>query len=481
MSSEIAVLPAKELKVFIETFGCQMNILDSELLVERLKGAGHSIVQSNTDADVLLYNTCSVRDLSEHKVLSRLGEAKLRKSKGEKLLVGVIGCMAERASMKLFNKNREIDLLVGPSKIDTVPALLSELTNPTETKPQRQIALSDFRLRKGKDAQGSVTEDLEMLDSLRQLSTDAAKGQAFVRITRGCNKFCSFCVVPRTRGPEAHRRPDAIIDEVKRLVDGGIMEVTLLGQTINHYIFNDGGKTTSFADLLHRVHEEVPALRRLRFLTSHPRDFTDEALDVMAQSDRICKYLHIPAQSGSNRILQAMNRGYTKEIYLELIERARSRMPDISIVGDMIVGFPTESEEDFQESLDLLRLVRYKSVFVFKYSPRPDTIAFKRFADDVLVADKKDRNQRMLKLQNQIALDHHLSMVGKQVDVLVEGRAKIDPRVASGMAATNNHIRLTARTRGDHIVAFDGPESLIGSLQSVQVTQASALALCGRL
>lgn len=464
-------------RVYIETFGCQMNILDSELLVEKLKIAGHSIVNNKLDANVLLYNTCSVRDLSEHKVLSRLGEAKQRKLEGEKLLVGVIGCMAERAASGLFKNNREIDLLVGPSKIDTVPQLLADLNGGLA--PKRQMALSDFKNRKGKGSDLSVTEDLEMLDSLRQLPSDNAKGQAFVRITRGCNKFCSFCVVPRTRGPEAHRRPDAIIDEVKRLADAGMLEVTLLGQTINHYEFTDGGKTTSFADLLFRIHEEVPHVARLRFLTSHPRDFTDETLDVMATSARICHYLHIPAQSGSNRILKAMNRGYTVEEYLQLIERARSRMPNISIMSDMIVGFPTESEDDFAASLDLLRTVRYKNVFVFKYSPRPDTIAHKRFVDDVPIAEKKERNQRMLTLQNEIALAHHLSLVGQKLDVIVEGKAKNNPNARNGIELLDGSVRLTSRTRGDHIVAFDGPESLIGKMLTVEITGGTALALNG--
>jgi len=468
------------LKVFIETFGCQMNILDSELLAERLKIAGHRMVEKNDEAEVLLYNTCSVRDLSEHKVRSRLGEAKLRKQKGEKLLVGVIGCMAERAGIEILKKNNEIDLLVGPSKIDTIPNLIDELRQKN-TKPKQQIALSDFRVRKGKGSDLSVTEDLEMLDSLRQLPAGSNKGQAFVRITRGCNKFCSFCVVPRTRGPEAHRRPDAILDEVRRLVDSGIVEVTLLGQTINHYEFSDGAKTTSFADLLYRIHEEVPHLARLRFLTSHPRDFTDETLDVMASSSRICQYLHIPAQSGSNRILQAMNRGYTRETYLELIERARARMPDISIIGDMIVGFPTETEEDFVASLDLLKIVKYKNVFVFKYSPRPDTIAHKRFVDDVSVADKKDRNQRMLSLQNEIALSHHLSMIGRSMDVVVEGEAKISPQLRNGINLAPGMVRLTSRTRGDHIVSLDGPTSLIGKLVKVEITSGTSLALSGQL
>ncbi len=465
--------------VYLETFGCQMNILDSELVQDRLRAEGYHFVDSDQNADVVLYNTCSVRDLSEQKVLSRLGQMRERKASGNRVVVGVLGCMAERANTDILKKNTGIDLLVGPSKLDQVPDLLAKALSKNahfDHTPHTEIAVSDFRLRKGKSPSTAMMDELEALDTARSLTGYASGNQAYVRITRGCNKFCSFCVVPRTRGPESHRHPTAIVDEVKRLVDRGVLEVTLLGQTINHYYYQDGGPTTSFADLLYRIHEEVKNLPRLRFLTSYPRDFTDEALDVMAKSDRICKYLHIPAQSGSDRVLQRMNRGYTRDIYMSLIERARARMPNISLIGDMIVGFPGETEEDFQESLSLLREVRYKNVFVFKYSPRPGTVANKRDIDDIDAATKRDRNQRMLAVQHEVSLAHHLSMLDTVVPVLIEGTAKIDPGVVS-----DHTVRLTARTTGDHIVAFDGPSSLIGKIANVKLTKASSLAFTGEL
>src|SRR5579871_5960447 len=367
MTKGIAQKPAHDSRIFLETFGCQMNILDSELVQGQFHEAGYHFVDRAEDANVVLLNTCSVREVSENKVLSRLGKLKERKESGERLVVGVLGCMAERSNDELSKKRPFIDLMVGPSKIHDTLALVEAALAKT-SQQETQKSLSYFVKRKGplKNDSLSTFDDLETLDRMRAVDDRASPWQAYVRITRGCNKFCAFCVVPRTRGPELHRPPGAIIDEVKRLTDGGALEVTLLGQTINHYYFDEHDKKWSFADLLFNIHEQVPSLKRLRFLTSYPRDFTDDALDVMRSCERISKYLHIPAQSGSDKVLREMNRGYDLETYLGLIERAKARMPDISLIGDMIVGFPNETDEDFQLSIDLLRMVRYKNVFVFK-------------------------------------------------------------------------------------------------------------------
>ena len=468
-------------KVFLETFGCQMNILDSELVQGQLKSAGYSFVDNAESADVVLLNTCSVRDLSEQKVLSRLGILKARKEAGERVVVGVLGCMAERAHDGLAQKKPFIDLMVGPSKIHDTLKLVDEALQKT-TKQPTQKSLSNFKDRKGikESAMLSPFDDLEALDRSRPLEARGQQWQAYVRITRGCNKFCSFCVVPRTRGPEMHRPVQSIIDEVKHLVEHGAKEVTLLGQTINHYFYEDNGRRWSFADLLFQIHEQVKDLPRLRFLTSYPRDFTDEALDVMRDCDRICKYLHIPAQSGSDRMLRAMNRGYDVETYLGLIERAKSRMPTISLIGDMIVGFPGETEEDFLLSLDLLRTVRYKNVFVFKYSPRPGTVAH-RLVDDVPAEVKKARNNAMLDVQNQIALELHQDMVGKDFMVLCEGEAKIDNEALSPFVELRlnkeEQVNLMGRTGGDHIIHFRGSKAHIGSLVPVRIQEARPLSL----
>ncbi len=339
-----------DMRVFLETFGCQMNILDSELVEGQFRAAGYRFVNSAEEANIVLLNTCSVRDVCEHKVLSRLGKLKERKAKGEDVVVGVLGCMAERSHDELAKKRPFIDVMVGPSKIHDTFRLIESALEKTK-KSETLKSLSYFVNRKGQAESEMLSplDDLEMLDRMRPLDQRSTPWQAYVRITRGCNKFCAFCVVPRTRGPELHRPPDSIIDEIKRLADNGAQEVTLLGQTINHYYFNEHNKTWSFADLLFNIHEQVPSLKRLRFLTSYPRDFTDEALDVMRDSERICKYLHIPAQSGSDKVLKDMNRGYDLDTYLGLIERAKTRMPNISLIGDMIVGFPDETESDFQK------------------------------------------------------------------------------------------------------------------------------------
>lgn len=464
---------SKDNKIFLETFGCQMNILDSELIKNQFTKAGYDFVSNADEAKIVLLNTCSVRDVSEHKVLSRLGKIKIRKNRGEDVVVGVLGCMAERAHDELISKNPFIDLLVGPSKIhDTLKLVEFALKEPSNN----QKSLSGFKNRKAlqQDPFLSPLDDLEILDQNRHI--DGVKfAQAYVRITRGCNKFCSFCVVPRTRGPEMHRHPHAIIKEINNLVDNGAKEVTLLGQTINHYYYQDGGQTWSFADLLYLIHENIKHLPRIRFLTSYPRDFTDEALDVMKDCPRICRYLHIPAQSGSNDILKAMNRGYDIDTYLSLIERAKKRMPDISLVGDMIVGFPGETDKDFQLSIDLLLKVSFKNVFVFKYSPRPHTNAFK-LVDSVPIEVKKQRNNEMLKIQNQISLQIHNNMIDKDFEILCEGESKIKD---DNLLSLNHkkYLNLMGRTRGDHIVHFTGEKTDIGSLLMVKINKAGPLSL----
>jgi tRNA-2-methylthio-N6-dimethylallyladenosine synthase len=481
-------------RVFLETFGCQMNILDSELVRDQLITLGYRFVPRADDADIVLYNTCAVRDQSEQKVMSRLGVMKQRKQTQPNLVVGMLGCMAERTGAAVAQTHRHLDLVVGPSELDTLPMLLQQVVHERALgNSGQQVQLSGHTSRRSKTLDAAM-DRLEALDQGRLVDPDHAHHQAYVRITRGCNKFCSFCVVPYTRGPEVHRDPDAVVAEVRKLVEGGAVEVTLLGQTINHYQHGD----TSFARLLQRVHDEIPQLPRLRFLTSYPRDFTDETLDVMANSERMCRFLHIPAQSGSDRMLRQMNRGYTRDTYLSLIERARARMPDIAIVGDMIVGYPSETDEEFEASLSLLNEVRYKTVYVFKYSPRPNTVAQKLHADDVPDAVKRSRNNQMLQVQQRISLEHHQALVGSTMTVLVEGAAKRDPQtqaaaprddagnVLYGLTKKNavredGQQRLAARTAGDHIVAFDGNPALVGHLARVRITRATALSLNGEL
>jgi tRNA-2-methylthio-N6-dimethylallyladenosine synthase len=474
--------------LYLETMGCQMNALDSELVLGELLARGFRPTEDAAGATLVVLNTCSVRQHAEDKVYSRLGQLKRSRRKNTNQIVAVIGCMAERDGEGLVEKMPHVDILCGPSELHRLPGLVDDV----RANRSRAIALSG-RLRdhttpiRNTDAHA----DLESLDSGRAfgLSSHAAtprvfgRHQAYVRITRGCNKYCTFCVVPYTRGPEVHRPPDQIVDEVLRLADAGVMEVTLLGQTVNHYHYqpDGGGRTTSFAELLRRVHDEVPQLPRLRFVTSFPRDFTDEALEVMAASPRICRYLHIPAQSGSNAVLKRMNRGYSVEEYRALLDRARALMPDIAIAGDMIVGFCGETEDDFRASVELLRFARYKNCYIFKYSPRPGTTADERLTDDVPDEVKRRRNNDLLVVQAEVSLAHHRAMLEQTVDVLVEGFSKRALRAQESEQARGDEIdrrprasgQLVGRTSGDQIVVFDGPADIIGQLAPVRVVAAT--------
>ena len=488
-------------KLYLETFGCQMNVLDSELVLGQLRAHGFESVEDRDTADVILYNTCSVREHAEQKVWSRLGELRERKRLDPGLILGVIGCMAERDGRNIFQRHPHVDILCGPGELDKLAGMVhnAAVTRSAEdagagAKPGRQVALMGANVRRSSTLQ-AAEDNLELLDLSRSISPADDVTQAYVRITRGCNKFCTYCVVPYTRGPEVHRPPQNIIEEVRRLAGAGAREVTLLGQTINHYHFRHGdGRETSFAELLYQIHEAVPELPRLRFVTSFPRDFTDEALQAMRDCERICRYLHVPAQSGSDRILKLMNRGYTAGAYYEFIDRARAMMPDVCLASDFIVGFPTETDEDFQKTVELVRYGRFKNSFIFKYSPRPGTVAIDRFADDVPDEVKKVRNSQLLAAQAEASAENNRQMVGRTVEVLVEGESKLAAKPAYP-ASTGNielawerrpkaqeaaRVQLTGRTRGDQVVVFDGDRSLKGKLLDVEIVGARNLTLFGQ-
>jgi len=505
--------------VHLETFGCQMNELDSELVRGQLQALGYRFVDAREDADVVLLNTCSVREQAENKALSRVGEMGVRKREGGEVVVGVIGCMAEREGARLMSRYPQIDLLCGPGELDKLPMLLDNAMKEEAVSRADRIALQGSTARRSSTLQ-AAEDTLELLDLSRAFDPDRAGAggrSAYVRITRGCNKFCTYCVVPHTRGPEIHRPPDAIVDECRRLADAGVIEVTLLGQTVNHYRYTHGvaitvggseapqvgpglsafrrpvdatagSRVTTFADLLHRIHEEVPEILRLRFVTSYPRDFGDDALQVMAESPRICRYLHVPAQSGSDAVLRRMNRGYTRGQYLEFIERARSFMSDVSIAGDVIVGFCGETDEDFEATCSLLREVRFKNNFIFKYSPRPGTTAFDRLPDDVPLEVKRRRNNELLALQAEVSAAVHAERVGSVEQVFVEkvtGRAPArSGNVELRWAA--ERVQMAGRTGGDLITVFDLPdgrraEDLAGQIVSVRITGSRPLLLQGEL
>src|SRR4051812_18883118 len=458
-------------KLYLETFGCQMNVLDSELVLGQLRAQGYESVDECDDADVILYNTCSVREHAEQKVWSRLGELRERKAAEPHMVIGVIGCMAERDGTNIFARFPHVDILCGPGELDRLPSLVH---NAVVTGGHREVALMGATARCSSTL-AAAEDNLELLDLSRSISPSDDIAQAYVRITRGCNKFCTYCVVPYTRGPEVHRPPQNIIDEVRKLVDAGVKEVTLLGQTINHYAYEHGdGRVTTFADLLYQIHEAVPDLPRLRFVTSFPRDFSDEALAVMRDCERICRYLHVPAQHGSDRVLKLMNRGYTAGQYREFLGRAREMMPDVSVASDFIVGFPTETDEEFEQTKQLVRECRFKNSFIFKYSPRPGTTAIERFADDVPEDVKRRRNNELLAVQQEACAENNRAMVGRTVQVLVEGESKLASKPAYPKAQGPGGVELmwekrkrkpvdgspstqmVGRTRGDQVVVFDG-------------------------
>ncbi|MEZ6318796.1 MAG: MiaB/RimO family radical SAM methylthiotransferase [Phycisphaerales bacterium] len=479
--------------VHLETFGCQMNELDSELVAGALASLGYRFVREPGEADVILYNTCSVRERAEQKVWSRLGELKKAKAGNPGLVVGVLGCMAERDGATLIDRHPVVDVMCGPGELDKLPALIDNAVRTRRAMldgcaadpdaPSRSVARTSARevALQGNASRRSSTlaaagDSLEMLDLSRVVSPIDANGRksAYVRITRGCNKFCTYCVVPHTRGAEVHRPPEHIVDECKKLADAGVIEVTLLGQTVNHYRFEHGSAvtvggvvqpqkgrtykgshnrdafksptTTTFADLLARIHDEVPAIERLRFVTSYPRDFGDDVLEVIRDHPRICRYLHVPAQSGSDRMLALMNRGYSIAEYDEFLDRARSIVdqPELGrplmISGDVIVGFCTETDEDFELTKQMLVRSRAKNQFIFKYSPRPGTVAYDKIADDVPEQVKRARNNELLALQQTISDEIAREQVGRTFGVLVEGlsraerkRRGIDVKPGTGM------------------------------------------------
>ncbi len=551
-------------RIYLETFGCQMNELDSELVAGSLRALGYEFTGEADDAQIVLYNTCSVREHAEQKVWSRLGELAERKRRQPALVVGVLGCLAERDGVDLVRRMPVVDILCGPGELDKVPALIdnavrtraaladdtdsrgNEGTNgsrPESLRSARQIALQGNTSRR-RAALAAAEDSLEMLDLSRAISPidGNPRRSAYVRITRGCNKFCTYCVVPFTRGAEVHRPPDHIVEECRRLADAGVIEVTLLGQTVNHYRFEHGAavtingltqpqkgrsytgghrrdpfagdRVTTFADLLARIHDEVPAIERLRFVTSYPRDFGDDVLEVMRDHPRICRYLHAPAQSGSNRILKLMNRGYEVEEYLEFLDRARTflHQPQIGrplmVSGDFIVGFPTETDEHFAASVRLLERARYKNAFIFKYSARPGTTAYDKLPDDVPEATKRRRNNVLLASQSRISEEIGREQVGSTVMVMVEGLSrrtlkkagltKADIRKAGSVALTvggrepggvavaldthgEDSVQLTSRTDGDLIVLFEcareKADDLIGRIVAVKITGADRLSL----
>jgi tRNA-2-methylthio-N6-dimethylallyladenosine synthase len=457
------------MRIYLETMGCQMNRLDSELAVSSLLAAGHQMVDDPRTADVLLYNTCSVRQHAEDKVRSRLGADGRRKSASRRrLIVGVLGCMAQRKGDDLRREFPHVDIVVGPGQLESLPRLIE-----AAERGQAVVAIDPPRGQQGEE-QGGEFDSLDLARDVRCTNSSAA---AFVRITRGCDKFCSYCVVPYVRLCQRNRRPQRIAGEVRRLVEAGRGEITLLGQTVNSYRWSDGGATTRFSDLLAML-SPIAGLRRLRFITSHPLDFGDDVLAAIRDLPNVCPYIHLPAQSGSDAVLRGMNRKYSRAYYDELVDRIRETVPEAVLSGDFIVGFPGESEQDHQASADLIRRCGYKNSFIFKYSPRPGTYAEKYLKDDVPDPVKRRRNNELLAVQAEVGLAHHTRCIGRKMEILVEGPSRRVGKQAN--PPRPDAMQLVGRTRGDHIVVFDGPSNLAGRYVDVEITGATALTLFGK-
>jgi tRNA-2-methylthio-N6-dimethylallyladenosine synthase len=445
-----------------------MNKLDTALVASALKEAGFSAVDDMRAADVVLINTCSVRQHAEDRVLSLLGNLKHIKETRSEIIVGVIGCMAQRLGESLL-EHEAVNFICGPGQI---PLITQLVTDALEQRGKSCSITEDIRQSNG------ANPALEDFESVYDSDDKAIPSQAYVRAMRGCNNFCSYCVVPYVRGPETSRPAKSVIEQIKRLADEGIKQVTLLGQAVNKYKYSAGDKTYFLTDLLEMA-SGVDGIEWIRFVTNYPKKENFEQLcRAMADLPKVCMYLHMPAQSGSDKILEAMNRHYTAEEYLGLLEKARDIVQGIAVAGDFIVGFPGESEEDFEATVDLVKKARYKNCFVFKYSPRPGTNADCQLADTVPLEIKKKRNNELLAVQAEISDQLSKKFLGKTVKVLVEGLSKKPHLNASDGA---KHPQLVGRTATDWIVVFNGPENLAGKFVKVKITNARPLTLFGKM
>ncbi len=435
-------------KLFIETYGCQMNVADSEVIASVMKMADYESCQSIEEADAVLLNTCSVRDNAEQKILNRLEALNSMRKKGKNLIIGVVGCMAERVKEDLI-ENHHADLVAGPDAYLTLPELFAS----------------------AEAGEKAINVELSLSETYREIIPERICGNrisGFVSIMRGCNNFCHYCIVPYTRGRERSRDVESILNEVRDLEQKGYKEVTLLGQNVNSYLFEpqDGSAPINFPQLLRKVAETVPEMR-IRFTTSHPKDMSDETLHVIADMPNVCKHIHLPVQSGSNRILKLMNRKYTREWYLERVDAIRRIIPDCGLTTDIFVGYHSETEEDHQMSLSLMRECRYDSAFMFKYSERPGTYASKHLPDDVPEEVKVRRLNEMIELQNELSAESYRNDIGKVFEILVEGTSK------------RSKEQLFGRTEQNKVVVFDRGNHHIGDKVMVRITDSSSATLKG--
>ena len=439
-------------KLYIETYGCQMNVADSEVVASIMKMAGYDLCGKEENANAIFLNTCSIRENAENKIYNRLDSLHAEQKKGRKLILGVLGCMAERVKDDLI-QNHHANLVCGPDSYLNLPDMIA----------QCELGQS------AEDVQLSTTETYRNVMPLR-IGNNHVSG--FVSIMRGCNNFCHYCIVPYTRGRERSRDVGSILNEVCDLQDKGFKEVTLLGQNVNSYGLSPSGKheqgNTSFAELLYKVAKAVPDMR-VRFTTSNPEDMREDILHVMAETPNLCKHIHFPVQSGSNKILKLMNRKYTREQYLEKVDAIRRILPGCGLTTDVFSGYHDETEEDFQQTLSLMEEVKFDSAFMFKYSERPGTFAAKYLPDNVPEKEKVRRLEILIKLQNEISAQQYKNDEGKSFEVLVEGFSKRSIK------------QLCGRTEQNKMVVFDRGNCHIGESVNVQIIGSTSATLLGKV
>jgi tRNA-2-methylthio-N6-dimethylallyladenosine synthase len=455
--------------LYIETVGCQMNVLDSELVAAQLLATGYQLVDSAREADTILFNTCSVRQHAEDKIYSALGRLKHIKDRHPHKIIGVLGCMAQKDQQKVFQRAPHVDLVVGPGQLAELPAVLDRIV--TGRGPQLEISMDRKAGRRT-----AVQDSFQRYDPVRASEARSSRHQAMVRIMFGCDRFCTYCIVPSVRGPEQSRPVAEIEAEVRELADQGCLEVTLLGQTVNSYTATSGGRTVHLCDLLHRIHN-VGGIRRIKFVTNHPRYMNQELLQAVRDLPKVSPYLHVPAQSGSDRILKRMKRGYTVGQYRDMMARIRETVPGVAVTSDFIVGFCGESEDDYRQTVELVRESRFKNSFIFKYSARAGTRANELYDDDVPYDVKKCRNNGLLAVQNAVSYEQNLPFRGRTVEILVEGPSKTGLKQDDGSSAR----QLTGRTVCDRIAVFEGPPRWIGTIIPVEIHDTSAFTLFGRV
>ncbi|WP_437188093.1 tRNA (N6-isopentenyl adenosine(37)-C2)-methylthiotransferase MiaB [Planctomicrobium sp. SH668] len=516
-------------RLYIETVGCQMNVLDSELVVAALRQQGYELTEDPKQADTILFNTCSVRENAEHKTYSSVGRFKYGKRKKPDLVIGVIGCMAQKDQELIFEKAPHVDLIVGTGQLGEIPSLVEEVRRTRKKK----VAVS---LDRKEGSRAEVAGSFESYDPLRDPAMRPSPWQAYARIMFGCDKFCTYCVVPTTRGPEQSRAPSEIHREVIALAGQGVKEVTLLGQTVNSYKYTEDGKKSRLSDLLYLIHD-TPGIERIKFVTSFPKDMTTDLLEAIRDLPKCARYLHVPLQHGCNDQLKRMKRGYTVEDYREMMGRIGEILPGCAVSSDFIVGFCGETEESFQKNIDAIREFRFKNSFIFKYSPRPGTKAYELYEDDVPDEVKRRRNVELLNVQNEISEEDNAEFIGKRVQVLVEGPSKrgrssnVDSKESNAVAeaavalpgwhsgpepvnypqshAEANDLvslgstkstastppvetrqaveedfgprQLMGRTLCDRIVVFDGNVRLAGTIAEVEVSDVTPTTLIGEI